>query len=310
MSQQQNNLVTDGSRRGHARVEALYLAWLTWLILLAAPFVLLPFALQMSPDGRSPRPDLAEEWFLIVMVYLLVAVPSAVLVRERLFRSFWVSRAVRPRSYYIGMCGIWVVVALAGLAAELVCVATATLMPNVVAAAIALLVYLTLWPTGMAVESDGRNSESDREARCLVKAREVEMSEWRPFFDRFSRAHQGQRISVESAGRDFGVQTNARNLPLIGVTAEPKVAGPPEIQVVVGESPGASVTHVIPRPAKVSIAEWNDFVSVAVRIEADDGLVTLLQAGPSEQTLPAGCILDDIDRPVPKARPAMRHRAV
>ena len=304
MSQQQNNLVTEGSSRGRARVEALYLAWLMWLLLLAAPFVVLPFALQMSPDRRSPRPDLAEGWFLIVMVYLLVAMPSALLVRERVSGSFRASRAERPRSYYIGMCGIWVAVASAGLAAELVCVATATLMPNVVAAVIALVVYLTLWPTGIATELDGRNSASHQEARCLVKAREVEVSEWRPFFDRFSRAHQGQRISVESAGRDFGVQTNARNLPLVGITAEPKAAGPPEIQVVVGESPGASVTHVIARPAKVSIAEWNDFVSAAVRIEADDGLVTLLQAGPPEQTLPAGCILDDIDRPVPRARPA------
>ena len=138
-----------------------------------------------------------------------------------------------------------------------------------------------------------------------METREVEISEWRPFFDRFSRAHQGQRISVESTSREFGVQANARNLPLMGITAEPREAGPTEIQVIVGDSPNASVTHVIPRPAKVAIAEWNDFVSAAVRIEAEDGSVTLVQAGPPEQTLPPGCILDEIDRPaMPKVKPA------
>jgi hypothetical protein len=137
-----------------------------------------------------------------------------------------------------------------------------------------------------------------------METREIETSQWQPFFDRFSRAHQGQHVSVETAGRDFGVQANARNLPLVGITAEPSEARRPEIQVVIGDSPAASVTHVISRPVKVAIAEWNDFVSAAVRIEAEDGTVTLVQAGPPEQMLPPGCILDDIDRPPPKVKPA------
>ena len=133
-----------------------------------------------------------------------------------------------------------------------------------------------------------------------METREIEMSQWRAFFDQFSRGHQGQRVSVQSAGKEFGVQANARNLPLLGVTAEVKEAGPPEIEVMVGDSPYASVTHVIPRPAKVRIAEWNDYVSAALQIEAEDGTVTLVQAGPVEQMVPPGCILDDIDRPVRK----------
>jgi hypothetical protein len=137
-----------------------------------------------------------------------------------------------------------------------------------------------------------------------MDTREVEVSEWRTFFDGFSRAHQGQPVSAESVGRGFGVQANARNLPLVGITAEPRGAGPPEIQVIMGDSPNAFVTHVIRRPVRVSIAEWNDFVSAAVRIEAADGAVTLVQVGPLKQTLPPGCILDDIERPAPHIKPA------
>lgn len=137
-----------------------------------------------------------------------------------------------------------------------------------------------------------------------MQTREVEISEWVPFFDKFSRAHQGQPISVESVSGEFGVQANARNLPLVGITAERKEAGPPGIQVIAGDSPDLSVTHVIPHPVKVSIAEWNDFVSAAVRIQAEDGSVTIVHAGPPEQALPPGCILDHVNRPVPKVEPA------
>ena len=130
--------------------------------------------------------------------------------------------------------------------------------------------------------------------------REIERSQWQSFCDQFSRAHQGQAVSVESAGREFGVQANVRNLPLLGITAEAKAGkdAPPEIEVMVGRSRDAwVVTHVIPRPVRLRVAEWNDFVSAAVQIESEDGTVTLVQAGPTEQTLPPGAIVDDIDRP-------------
>jgi hypothetical protein len=145
----------------------LQLAWTTWLVLLATPFVVLPFALHMTPDGRGsgPRPDLAEKWFLIVMVYLLVALPLALVIRGYLFKSFWRGRGVLPRSYFIGMFAVWAVVALAGLTAELVCVATATLVPNILPALLALFIYLMFWPTGTAMEppATDRNPEIDQE---------------------------------------------------------------------------------------------------------------------------------------------------
>jgi hypothetical protein len=45
----------------------------------------------------------------------------------------------------------------------------------------------------------------------------------------------------------------------------------------------------------VQVAEWNDAVSGAIQIFAQDGTFTLLEAGPARQTLPPGYIVDDIE---------------
>jgi hypothetical protein len=162
--------VPDAAHSGPwGRDEALQLAWTTWLVILATPFVALPFALHMTPSagGSGPKQELAETWFFIVMIYLLVALPVALLIRAYLFRSFWRARAVLPRAYYIGMFIVWSALAVAGLTAELVCVATATLVPNILPGLLSLFVYLLLWPTGTAMEprGAGRNPEIDQEPR-------------------------------------------------------------------------------------------------------------------------------------------------
>jgi hypothetical protein len=128
-----------------------------------------------------------------------------------------------------------------------------------------------------------------------METREISKSQWVSALDQFSRTHRGQRVSVESAGKDFGVQANARNLPLMGVTAETHSPGPPEIQVMVGDSPDAYIDHVIRRPAKVQIAEWNDDASATLRIQSEDGTVTLIQADPAKALLPPAFVSDEIE---------------
>ena len=174
MSQATDRVPGTGDDNGAwSRDSMLDLAWSTWLILLAAPFVVLPFALHMTPSafGDGPRPALADRWFRIVMVYLLVALPAALLIRFYVFRGLRRGRPVLPRAYYIGMLIVWVVVAAAGLASELACVATATLVPNVLPALLALFVYLMLWPTGAAMEpraAEPRQDTGEEPARPAI----------------------------------------------------------------------------------------------------------------------------------------------
>jgi hypothetical protein len=124
-----------------------------------------------------------------------------------------------------------------------------------------------------------------------MKTREILPPEWKPFFDRFSRAHQGMRATVETLDLDLGVQPNARNLPLVGVAVE---GGEDDrrIEVIVGESPRAHFTHVIDQPLRVRVAEWNDGFSSAVQVETSDGRTTLLRIGPQDRVLSEGLITD------------------
>ena len=158
-----DNAASDGGAWN--REQTLQLAWTTWLALLAVPFVVLPFALHLMPggSGSGPRPDLAERWFPVLLIYLLVALPAALAIRAGLFKSLWRGRHVRPRVYYVGMLLVWAVVMSAGLAAELVCVRTGTLSPNLLPAALALAIYFLLMPTDAVMyrEAERRDWQSD-----------------------------------------------------------------------------------------------------------------------------------------------------
>jgi malate synthase len=136
-----------------------------------------------------------------------------------------------------------------------------------------------------------------------MKTQEIPFKQWPLFLDQFSRLHRGQQVTVESMSREFGVQANARDLPLLGVTAEPLSGSAARIEIMAGDSPSAQVTHVIDRPAHVRVLEFNDSVSATMQIESADGQVTLLRVGPPNEMLPPGFIVDDIILP-PKQNPA------
>ena len=55
-----------------------------------------------------------------------------------------------------------------------------------------------------------------------MKTCTIEKDRWKSFFDEFSRLHRGQRVMVESQMKDYGVQSNVRNLPLQGAVVESK----------------------------------------------------------------------------------------
>ena len=119
---------------------------------------------------------------------------------------------------------------------------------------------------------------------------------------RSTTAKEGQPRGGRLGAWQVVLANNAKNLPLLGVTAERRGDGGIEIQVMAGTSPDTLVTHVVARPRTVRVAEWNDSVSAALQIEAEDGTVTLVEAGPDRQTLPRGYIVDDIEHAPRKGR--------
>lgn len=123
--------------------------------------------------------------------------------------------------------------------------------------------------------------------------REISESEWVSFFDQFSRLHQGQDADVEIADHNSNARAPARNLPLLGITAE-RLPGQTRVEIVAGMPDGPHVRHSVLAPRRVLVAEWNDGVSAALDIESDDGLRTKVRVGPPEQMLPPGMITDGL----------------
>ena len=76
----------------------------------------------------------------------------------------------------------------------------------------------------------------------------------------------------------------ARDLRLQGFTLDEKGSEQGEIEIMVGDSPGPHVSHVIKTPARVSILETEDGEPRTLLIEADGEPTTLVHFRPFADT--------------------------
>jgi len=120
---------------------------------------------------------------------------------------------------------------------------------------------------------------------------EIPAARWFDALDQFSRRHHGQVAQMVTVSPDSGVHPQSRELPLMGITAEPAEGGP-HIEVVAASPDGTHVSHEIEHPTKLRLSEWNDGVSAQLEIEAENGYLTRVRVGPAEQILPPGVITD------------------
>jgi hypothetical protein len=129
---------------------ALQIAWWIWFALLAIPFVVFLAVIWhlMDSDGTSANLKLAQFWFIAVMGYMALGVPGAFFWRSRIFRGYWTGRFVSPRDYLVGMGTIWMSLEIGGLIALIGCLASHTLLPNLLPALLAFMLFTPLWPNG------------------------------------------------------------------------------------------------------------------------------------------------------------------
>jgi hypothetical protein len=106
-----------------------------------------------------------------------------------------------------------------------------------------------------------------------MKTEEVPRGEWRDFFDAFSKRHRGWLVSVEIMGADIGAQTEARDLPLQGITWDPHGA----LSILLGEGGANHVTHLITTPTDVKVQLTEEGGDQTVQIQAQDGVTTLVR---------------------------------
>jgi hypothetical protein len=135
------------------RSQALRLAWCAWLMLLAVPAVMfLAVMWRFIDDETMPRnPATAQRWFLCTMAYLALAVPASFFLRSREFKSYWSGKCVTPAHYLKGMLSVWITMEIGGLLALTGCLVTESLLPNLLPALVAFILFIPFWPSGRAM---------------------------------------------------------------------------------------------------------------------------------------------------------------
>ena len=161
--------MTDNPGETMTTEKALRLAWMGWLTLLLVPFfVFLAVLGTVAFDGEPRRPALASVFFIASLAWMLVTLPAAFMLRDYLFRAYWRGQGVDPRSYLKGQLTIWMAAEIGGLIALFGCLISGTLMPGLLPAAVAFMLFTPFWPNGQAMYEpvgDAEDEEVYREPR-------------------------------------------------------------------------------------------------------------------------------------------------
>ena len=105
--------------------------------------------------------------------------------------------------------------------------------------------------------------------------REIPPGEWKEFFDEFTRRHEGWLVTVEIFG-EMGAQVEAEERPLKGIFAERK-KGSSEIEILTGDTPDETFTHVVAHPSSVRVEETSEGAESALEIRSKDEGTTLVR---------------------------------
>ncbi len=136
-----------------ATQRALNLAWIAYLILLVVPFLVFLGLILLLGFGRGDfsAGGGGHEWFIVSTVWIGVTVPIAFWFRSRLFRDYWSGGVVSPGRYLSGMLSIWVALEIGGLLGLIGCFVSKSLMPSILPALVAFMLFTPFWPSGQAM---------------------------------------------------------------------------------------------------------------------------------------------------------------
>jgi hypothetical protein len=105
---------------------------------------------------------------------------------------------------------------------------------------------------------------------------EIEPGRWSQTLAQFSALREGWLVSLDILAPTLGAQPEVRDLPLVGVVAEPHAGG--AIITISAASPEAGqITHTIHSPTSVRIERTNEGADVAMQIESAEGTTTILR---------------------------------
>lgn len=153
------------SPRSLSSQSALQYAWYVWLILLACPFLLFLYVVWTLMHSRAGAGNewLSDRWFLVAVAYIVFVVPGSLFLRSRWFQPYWKGQSVQPYDYLKGMFVVWGALEVGGLFSLIGCLASGSLLPSLLPALAAFMLFVILWPSGRAMMSNSRGASDDPE---------------------------------------------------------------------------------------------------------------------------------------------------
>jgi len=104
--------------------------------------------------------------------------------------------------------------------------------------------------------------------------RKIPRDEWCSELDAFSRQHEGWIVNVEVSGSDGQRQTEAHDVPLVGVSCDAPARD--RVDIMVGAHPRSHVTHIV-EPIDVALETTDAGAERGLRIRAADGSTTTVE---------------------------------
>ena len=113
-----------------------------------------------------------------------------------------------------------------------------------------------------------------------MSTQEIPRSNWNEFCHGFSSAHQGWFATIEVFGADIGAQIEARELPFVGITADPAKRTKDTIALMLGRKSGEHLTHTITAVTHLRLDQAAEGENEALQIESTGDATTLVRFRP------------------------------
>lgn len=108
-----------------------------------------------------------------------------------------------------------------------------------------------------------------------MPTQEIQRDEWVSFFNSFSSRHLGWLVTVEIMDPEIGDQTEARDLPLVGITAELNERGPDQIEILVGNQADRHVSNSVVDPKQVWLKSSDEGADEVLEIKGENATVLI-----------------------------------